>query len=52
MAMPDQPLATSGIDLVSMGGEKRVQLSLDRLNDQIQHPLAQQWTCAGFVPVF
>ena len=42
MAMPDQPLATSSIGLVSMGGEKSAQLSLDRLRDQIPSALAQK----------
>ena len=42
MAMPDQPLATSKIGLISMGGEKSLQLGLDRLRDQLPRTLAQQ----------
>ena len=42
MAVPDQPLAASAIGLVSMGGEKSVQLGLDRLRDQIPSAPAQK----------
>ena len=42
MAVPDQPPAASGISLIAMGGEKSVQLGLDRLCDQLPRPLAQQ----------
>ena len=42
MAMPDQPPAASAIGLVSMGGEKSAQLSLDRLRDQIPSAPAQK----------
>ena len=40
--MPDQPPAASGIGLVSMGGEKSIQLGLDRLRDQLPRTQAQQ----------
>ena len=42
MAMPDQPLATRAIGLISMGGEKSVQLGLNRLRDQPPRTLTQQ----------
>ena len=42
MAMPDQPPAASAIGLVSMGGKKSAQLSLNRLCDQLPRTLAQQ----------
>lgn len=40
--MTDQPPAASGIRLIGMGGEKHVELGLDRLRDQIPRALAQQ----------
>ena len=40
--MPDQPPAAGSIGLISMGGEKSVQLSLDRLRDQIPSAPAQK----------
>ena len=40
--MPDQPPAASAIGLVSTGGEKSAQLSLDRLRDQIPRTQAQK----------
>ncbi len=42
MAMADQPLAASGIGLVSMNGEKSIQFGLDSLSDQLPRTLAQQ----------
>jgi hypothetical protein len=42
MTMPDQPPAASPICLIGMGGEKHIQLRLDRLRDQIPRALAQQ----------
>ena len=42
VAVPDQPPAASAIGLVSMGGEKSAQLSLDRLRDQIPRTQAQK----------
>jgi len=42
MTMPDQPLASSGIGLVGMGGEKSIQLGLDRLCDQLPRTQTQQ----------
>ena len=42
MTVPDQALAASGIGLVSMGGEKRVQLGFNRLCNQLPRTLAQQ----------
>ena len=42
MAMPNQPLAARAIGLVSMGGEKSVQLGLNRLRDQLPRTLTQQ----------
>ena len=43
MAMPNQPLAARAIGLISMGGEKSVQLGLNRLRDQ---PPARSTACA------
>jgi hypothetical protein len=40
--MTDQTAAASPIGLIGMGGEKRVQLGLNRLRDHIQRALAQQ----------
>jgi|GEM_PF-6822638 len=40
-AAVDTP-AASGISLIRMGGEKRIQLGLNSLSDQITRPLAQQ----------
>jgi len=42
MAMPNQPLAAHAIGLISMGGEKSVQLGLNRLRDQLPRTLTQQ----------
>ena len=42
MTVPDQPPAASGISLISMGGEKTIQLGLDRLCDQLPCALPQQ----------
>ena len=42
MTVPHQSPAASGIGLIGMGGEKRVQLGFNRLRDQFPRNLAQQ----------
>jgi len=42
MTVTHQTPATRSIRLVGMRGEKRIQLGLERLRDQITRPLAQQ----------
>ena len=42
MTVTDQTPATRSIGLIGVSGEKRIQLGLDRLRDQIPRTLAQQ----------
>ena len=42
MTVPYQPLLASGIGLVSMGGEKCVQFSLNSLRDQLLRTIPQR----------
>lgn len=42
VAMPDEPLATSGIGLDSMSGGKSIQLRLNRLRDELPRTQLQQ----------
>ena len=48
IAVPDQPLVASGIGLASMGGEKSVQLGLDRLRDKLACALPRAKSVSGW----